>query len=1155
MDKIRVLFLNQSSGEDTFAQVIENILSNLKSLDTLTLSETVSIKEAKEKLVDNDVLIMWLDRDNSDAWHQLDDFMEESEKLYYLGFIVIFGFQRENLLENATEAMLRTIYPFVCPIDFDVLHASIKAIDSKMKYKKSLVNFKKDLLEADSLNSIVNKALEQLKHHPLVGYQEASISLVDRKNKPNKRYFLKIDPSSLHGDRSLQKNIQDDKLIAKVDQDTVVILESIYADESRQQFIDWGWGWEYDKPSTQHIKSWIGLAAKYQGDTVAIITLHHQIAGQYKKSNQKLVSFLREFGEIFANAVEDFFIKRNQSVVKEIINKIADDLNSKELVKNILLKLQDTLKCNTCNYFSIVYDSDSKERYLSELTSTKDDSEKSNHTFKKGVGIVGAVLKDGKSRIVPHASEDGEFVSTINYPGYNLSMLAVPVIPVFSKDSNNPNLIIGIICCHKKEPDYFTVYDRYLVEEIAISIATVIQRTMTLELSNEISSEMAKLVGYQDKIGELLNNICNYILKITSAGSASIHLLTYLEDEKKYRFLETHYDVEHDEASPRLNGNGTTDLVIEKGETVEFSKKLGNFNRIAPEQRHKGVKYKIVVPLIIAEDKHKPIGALYLTKCDSEEPLSKVEKFALELFASQAASIINDSNILKENKFRADAHERFVDASTSIAGKDDIDLLLKDIAEYSCSLVAADFSYLVTCDATNKLEAKAAFPEDILNHLKDKLKNNISKENKIGIIGLAVQKQESIIINDINEEKEKKSENWRSYIEFKKSTRSQLSVPILRKDKTVIGVINLEDDKPYFFTKLHQQIIEHFARQVAIAFHKREYIDRITNNNYLLTGLHQSLSNIMSESSKSILYQVVSMTRETLGAKEVFVIICKNGKYDNTTNKIIPERCGIGKEFLEEFSLDVYNNNDVDPRMKFYSERDRNLDQDKNDSNQKEFEKLGLDGLCLPLSSGLNNKIGIMWIFFSKYIDKKQLEEDKDVYRLYLNQIALAYKNCTQFEELKKKASEDLSKKIDVDINEARKEANNFSCLTLASSVIGLVLIFGGLIWSLTHNNTNPKNPIDTGKLTAISGVLVQAVTVLAFNRGKEANDRVDKYHKEVYTVGQLNILLSATEQLDPQIIQEEKQKIIQTTTTHWLESINEIKNTDKTNEVKKIDK
>jgi len=400
-----------------------------------------------------------------------------------------------------------------------------------------------------------------------------------------------------------------------------------------------------------------------------------------------------------------------------------------------------------------------------------------------------------------------------------------------------------------------------------------------------------------------------------------------------------------------------------------------------------------------------------------------------------------------------------------------------------------------------------------------------------------------------------------------------LSVPILRKDKTVIGVINLEDDKPYFFTKLHQEIIEHFARQVAIAFHKREYIDRITKNKDLLTGLHQSLSNIMSEPSESILYQAASMTRETLGAKEVVVIICKNGKYDNTTNKFIPDRCGTVKTDLEKISSDAYN--DVNQTMKFY--RDNNPDQNQNISNPTEVEKLEkFDGVCLPFSSGLNDKIGVMWILFSKPIDKKQLEKDGDVYKLYVNQIALAYKNCTQFEELKKKATEDLSQKIEVDINKAREEANTSFCVTIGSSLIGLVLIFGGLILSFT----NPKNSIDAGQMAAIptnsipekiaapptnlpnaggmaaiSGVVIQAVTVLAFNRGKEANDRVDKYHKEVYTIGQLNILLSATEQLDPQIIQEDKQKIIQTTTTHWLEPINEIKNTDKTNEVKNTEK
>ncbi|MBD2213002.1 GAF domain-containing protein [Nostoc linckia FACHB-104] len=1189
MDKIRVLFFNQSNGSDAFSQDIEDILAYLISRPSLILEQTVSIEDAKEKLADNnhDVLIMWVDHKNYDAWHQLDNFMEESETLYYLGFIVIFSFKEGNLLENAREAMLRRIYPFVCPIDFEVFLACIEALDSKMKYKKSLADLKNALLKADSLDSIVKKALQQLNTHPLVGYDGASISLVDRTTKIGKRYLLKIDPPSLRPDRSLQKDIHGDKallifwwnwylairssqlinaeeldlwfinfislvsriagdkLMMKVDRETVVIIEDIES-LSKKQLIDFGWKREV---STQDIKSWIGLAAKHQDQTVAVITLHHKISGKYKKSSQKLIEYLRNFGEIFADAIQNFFLKRNECVIKAIINEMGDDLKSEDLVRQILQKLKDELHCHTCNYFLVSYDSDNKEILKEEWRSAKDDSdaikklEKSSHKFKKGDGIVGAVLKDGKSRIVPNASEDKEFLPTLNHPGYNLSMLAVPVIPISNKHSNKPNRIIGVICCYEEKPDYFTVYDRDLVEDIALSAATVIERTMTLEFSNDISSEMAKLVLDTDKSEKLLKQICNHALRVTSAGSASIHLLNYLEKEKKYIPIKIpFYTYPHgEEADPRLNGYGTTDLVIEKGKTVEFSEHHRNFYRIAPEQIEKGVKYKIVVPLLTSKDNQQLlIGALYLNKY-SEEPLSKVEKFALELLASQAASIIYDQKILSENKFMADAHEHFVRAIQSIADNDNIDLLLRDIAKYSCSLVNANFSYLVIRDITNNFKVKAAWPEYILTDLKSKHR----EDNKIGITGLVSNTGESILINDIHEHKKNNSEYGQAYIEFKKDTCSELAVPILEKDGTVIGIINLEHRKPYAFTRLHQTVIEHFARQVAIAFQKKNLIDRIRSNNRLLTTLHQSFPNIMSESAQNILYQVVSTTPEALGAKEVIVITYKKGKDDHTIDEIFPPRCNYLIKDLKKISLDVY----VNQEEKIY--RDGNIDQNNKGYNQIKFEKPVISGLCFPLSSGLK-KMGVIWILFSKSIDQEQLEEDKDVYKVYINQIALAYENATRLEELKKKASEDLSKDIKIDYKYARQQATFFFVISVVASITGLGLIFAGVPQLL---KSDAKNIINGGGISAVTGVILEAVTILAFNRAKEANERLDRYHQEIYHVGELSILLSATEQLDPQIVQEEKKKIIQTTTNHWLNSINDVRNTDKVNEVKKNDK
>ncbi|MFM7788771.1 MAG: GAF domain-containing protein, partial [Microcystis panniformis] len=144
--------------------------------------------------------------------------------------------------------------------------------------------------------------------------------------------------------------------------------------------------------------------------------------------------------------------------------EMGDDLESEVLITQILQKLKNKLGCDNCNYFSVAYDSDKKEIFLKEYASAKGifpkKTEKSTHPFKKGVGIVGAVLEDGKSRIVPHAFEDKNFVPTLKHPGDKLSLLAVPVIPINNK--NKPNRIIGVICCYKKKPDYFTVYDRDL---------------------------------------------------------------------------------------------------------------------------------------------------------------------------------------------------------------------------------------------------------------------------------------------------------------------------------------------------------------------------------------------------------------------------------------------------------------------------------------------------------------------------------------------------------------------------------------------------------------------------------------------------------------------------------------------------------------------
>ena len=1194
----KILFLNLSNDDDNFSKyrkemlgTIENLLNNDKSIELKKYKENKDEKKLFcNDLSDIDLLILWVDSEHCNDWIYFSEEIEKQNQI--LGFFVIFGIKEDKIKDNMEKAMMRNIYPFICPINYTNFKAYLQAVVSGIKYKKSLEKFKQDIWRTDNLDSLVDGAFEYLKTDP-VGYDRASISLVDNRTEEGNRYLFRYDPqpgydqqsgASYRADRNLQKSIEKDRLIKNVDRNTVLIIDKIQDKNKEKELGELGWTKE---AATEDIISWIGLAAKYQNRTIAIITLD-QIQGKpYEPSDYRLREFLKDFGRIFAQAIVEFFKKRNQEVFEEIINEMGDDLKSEVLITQILQKLKDKLDCDNCNYFSVAYDSDKKEIFLKEYASAKGifpkKTEKSTHPFKKGVGIVGAVLEDGKSRIVPHAFEDKNFVPTLKHPGDKLSLLAVPVIPINNK--NKPNRIIGVICCYKKKPDYFTVYDRDLIESIALSAATVIERTQTLEFSNEISSEMAKLVVNPDKT-KLLSQICDYALQVTSAGSASIHLLQHLGNNQ-YRATGEHYTYPPGkESPPRLEGEntGTTFQAIKLNKTLEFSRENDKLVLVSSEQpdkisvtpapEHPDVKYKLVVPLKIADEKQKEclVGALYLNKY-SEEPFSKVEKFAVELFASQAASIINDQNILLENTFRSKAREDFAEAIQNITATDNTDKLLKDVAEYSYSLVKDDlrflgypscsnlekqqeteqqwnnyvsilselFSYVVIRNIKGEWQLKANWPMYSFTGYFDSNKSEgISKE---------IEYRKSNIFTYDDREVQGKKQNDRDILKkyaLKDTSHSLLAVPIKDKDERIIGVICLEHSQPYAFKELHQEVIEHFARQVAIAFQKKNFVNLLSNHNKILESLHTSLHKIVRESPKNMLDKAVSETREALKAESVIVIPYKKNMIGQASfsidiDEVVPTPDEDLRSFIEDTkitSLDVYN-----------KQSGEWLDSDKIlTEQQKLFNKLSIShGLCLPFSAGSSNKIGVMWILFSKSLDRDQSEKETYTYTLYANQIALAYANSMKFEELKYKSEKDLSKEIDEDHKRVRWQAGAWFLGSILASIAGFSLIGFG-IYDLSKNN---PGFLSSGSAAIFSGIVLEAVMVLTFNQGKAANERLDHYHKELYNTGKLNILLSATEQLEPEIALEEKRKIIQSVANSWLKSPDETNNSEKTQEVK----
>jgi GAF domain-containing protein len=1191
MEKIKVMFLNLSHEGDEFQEACEITLKYLHSITRIELEEVGTLEVAKEKLADIDVFLLWLDFENSEIWNEVADFRDEVEDFDYIGFIVIFGFETD-VQEYARDAMLRGVYAFACPFNHDVLEAYIESIDLEIKHYRSLSKFQENLFQAKTLSAMVHIALVELQTHPLVGYNRATISLIDQRT--SQRFLLEYDPPFPNPDRQLLKSIHEDKLIAHVDEKGIFIINDLEDLRLNKPDVLPELGWE-DTDATIDIKSWVGLAAKRQGQSIAIITLDHKSPGFYARYNEKLNRFLEDFSEILADTIVDFLQERNARIVREITHEIGDDLKSEALMRQILVKLRDELDCDNCTYFKVSSLRDVNEIFLEEWVAANDpdtleeQSREVKRSFKRGVGIVGSVLVNGKSRIVPHALESREFEPTFHLSGTNLSMLAVPVIPYIEENElDQPGRIIGVINCYKSRKDHFTVYDRDLVESIAQSTATVIERTMTLEYSNDISSKMNEFILNTDKTN-LLKKICEHALKVTSARAAVIHRLKYSSTlssgEEEYRLTGEYYTFPEgiEPQLPRLDGKGTTDVVIREKQTKEFAKKFGNFHCISEELRNQGINYQIVVPLMVkneTKDKQLLIGSLYLNKY-SDIPFSEVEKFALELFASQAASTIYHQEFLSERLTWTKANTDLAKAIEAIASRNDPALLLKDIARYAYSLVGASFSYLALLNNDGNFEFKAAWPEYILAELNSFHQNreNFIKENgnsetreKIGVTKIAARIGKTVLIPDLREEQRNDSEYWQEYVQFREGTCSEMAVPIIIKDGAddqVIGVINLEHEKPYAFTEVHKEVIEHFARQVAIAFQKKSLVDSVSSKKTILIGLQRSLEKIIESPLQNMLYNAVLLTREAVEAHEVIVIESEQKKWkpELLFNKAVPD---INNKYqsilyiLAEISLRVLSTQQSECCADLKSlVRQRSVFR----SDQKlPIEFPVSSGLCLPFSSR-DQKIGVMWILFAKPLNKELSEEDKAIYQVYANQIALAYMNAKQSEELKQKVARsafELTSNINDNYKDARKQAGIYFLISILSSLAGLLLIFYGIFNLVGNNNSGTQaannsnkeanitnaqtndsrigiTSVQQGGIATVIGVLLQGITVLAFDRGKAANERMDRYHRELYNIRQLEILLSATDQLDSEAASQVKQQIIQSTTNSWIQSMSQI--------------
>jgi signal transduction histidine kinase/FixJ family two-component response regulator len=234
-----------------------------------------------------------------------------------------------------------------------------------------------------------------------------------------------------------------------------------------------------------------------------------------------------------------------------------------------------------------------------------------------------------------------------------------------------------------------------------------------------------------------------------------------------------------------------------------------NGKQVLHELKDKIENLRIIVltgfPGNFTADEAKKSGVFhYLSKPPDEEPLI----FAIE-------SAFNDIRI-KELQKKSDI---FRDIARLLIDFHDLQRVLDFIAEKSLELLKG-----YTCHIRTVEEETRSL---ILRSGKGPYMTIADKRRKIGdlISGKVAQEGKTKVINQLQEEKyfkklkemylEKEGSNAEMK-EYLKSAKSAIVVPI-KREKKVIGIINMTSDKEKYFVKSVKETLENFADQVSIA--------------------------------------------------------------------------------------------------------------------------------------------------------------------------------------------------------------------------------------------------------------------------------------------------------------------------------------------------
>ena len=456
--------------------------------------------------------------------------------------------------------------------------------------------------------------------------------------------------------------------------------------------------------------------------------------------------------------------------------------------------------------------------------------------------------------------------------------------------------LLGVISIQSVEP--------FAWDEIEVSTfltlahqASIAIRNVRLHEQVNRTRDTAMIVAQKTAQGILKNTLDSIVTGIKDVlGCNIVTLYTYRQEKNLFDYPPA---MAGEILFPEMITAGSVSLgtapykVIEMDD-IYYSEDSQNDKILGtPFAIRENVCASVAVPLVT---RNKRVGVLFTNYCHGKHTFTKGELEIIDLFSLQAAVAISNAMMYEEEQKRREVLKIIDEAGRTVTSSLKLDEIFDSLVRQAHKLTGEKgqiaSSASINIVEGNYVTLKAVYPpseeENISNANLVTTDLNTGVNGRIGIIGLAVKKSASILVEDVKANPE--------YLSSNEHTKCELAVPIIYRNE-VVGVINVEHNVIGGLDKDDQQAIESLAAHAAVAIQNARIYQVLQRKSQHQNAIYEasktinkSLDLTEKELLKLLVEQMVVMIVPAVGAVNIWgaILLYNNEKKELKMECIYP---------------------------------------------------------------------------------------------------------------------------------------------------------------------------------------------------------------------------------------------------------------------------